>query len=228
MPVDVEVVATVVAACPSVARLYGGRASEVATYLPGRRVEGVKLGEEQLEVHVVAAWDVPLPQVADEVRGAATPVGGGLPVDVYIDDVDIPPALLGVEEPPEQSIPDPGGQAFLPQPGATLPGEVVEPLPGAPPSVIGSPGDPLLDPSAPDPFTSATETDLLLSQTDPISSPVQADPAADVLPGEVTPDDPVLEDEVPGDVIPGEPVPPPSSGSPKKKRTSKKSGGGSR
>ncbi|MDQ3752996.1 MAG: hypothetical protein M3333_08950 [Actinomycetota bacterium] len=228
MPVDVEVVAAAVAACPSVARLYGGRVSEVATYLPGRRVEGVKLGEEQLEVHVVAAWDVPLPQVADEVRGAATPVGGGLPVDVYIDDVDIPPALLGAEESPEESLPGSVGRAVPPPPGATLPGEVVEPSPGAPPPAVGLPGDPVLDPLATDPLTSESEADLLLSQTGPVPTRAQADPAADVLPGEITPDDPVLEDEVPGDVIPGEPVPLPSSEAPKKKRTSKKGGGGSR
>ena len=138
MPVDAEVIAAAVSACPSVARLYPGGVAEVATYLPGRRVEGVRLGEDQLEVHVVAAWDVPLPQVADEVRGAAAPVAGGLPVAVYIDDVDIPPALLGADEPPEDTLSGPAGQAALAPAGMPLPGDTL-------------PGNPIADPLAPDP-----------------------------------------------------------------------------
>ncbi|MDQ3783746.1 MAG: hypothetical protein M3360_02520 [Actinomycetota bacterium] len=215
MSVDVEVIAALVAACPSVARLYGGFAAEVATYLPGRRVEGVRLGEDELEVHVVAAWDVPLPQVADEVREAAVPVGGGLPVAVFIDDVDIPPALLGADETPEDTQPDPVEQAALAPASVPFP----DPLPG----------DPIVDPTATDQVTSEIQADLLLSQPGPSTPSVQGDPAADVLPGEITPDDPVLEDEVPGDVIPGEPVTPPASSErPKKKRTPKKGAGGSK
>ncbi|CAN5290919.1 hypothetical protein BH20ACT22_BH20ACT22_00420 [soil metagenome] len=213
MPADAEVIATVVAACPSVARLYPGRVAEVATYLPGRRVEGVRLAEDQLEVHVVAAWDVPLPHVADEVRGAAAPVAGGLPVAVYIDDVDIPPALLGADEPPEETLPDPVGQEALAPASMPLPGDTL-------------PGDPIPDPLAPDLVTSEIQDDLLLAEPGAAPS-VEGDPAADVLPGEILPDDPVLEDEVPGDVIPGEPVTPPASSQPpKKKRTSKKRGTG--
>ncbi|MBA2273399.1 MAG: hypothetical protein H0W21_05765 [Actinobacteria bacterium] len=225
---DAEVVASVVAACPSVARLYGGRAAEVATYLPGTRVEGVRLAEDELEVHVVAAWDVPLPQVADEVRSAAAPVGGGLPVAVFIDDVDIPPALLGADEPPEDTLADPMGLTAPAPPGATVPGEVIPPPPVPPPAGDALPGDPM-DPLGADPVDSEIQADLLLSQPEPATPSAQGDPAADVLPGEILPDDPVLEDEVPGDVIPGEPVTPPTgSGHRRKKRTSKKGAGGSR
>ncbi len=210
MPVDTEVIAAVVAACPSVARLYGGLAAEVATYLPGRRVEGVRLAENQLEVHVVAAWDVPLPQVADEIRGAAASEAGGLPVAVFIDDVDIPPALFGADEPPEDALSDPVGQAALAPASVPLP---EDPLPG----------DPIPDPLATDPETSEIQADLLLTQPG-AAARAEGDPAADVLPGEILPDDPVLEDEVPGDVIPGEPATPPArSGRSKRKRTSKSS-----
>ncbi|MBA3349282.1 MAG: hypothetical protein H0T12_01890 [Actinobacteria bacterium] len=244
MPADVEVVAAVVAACPSVARLYGGRAAEVATYLPGRRVEGVRFTEDELEVHVVAAWDVPLPEVADEVRGAAAPVGGGLPVAVFIDDVDIPPALLGADEPPEDSTSDPLAETSLAPPSAPLPGEVVvveessedtgltapvEPIPPSTLPEVPLTGDPVTDPLAPDPLatdpvTSPVEADLLLAQPGPAPPPAPGDPVADVLPGEILPDDPVLEDEIAGDVIPGEPVPPPPPAiptRPNKKRPSK-------
>lgn len=237
MPVDVEVIAGVVGACPSVARLYPGRASEVATYLPGRRVEGVRVADDELEVHVVAAWDVPLPQVADEVRGAATPLSEGLAVAVYIDDVDVPAALFGIEEPPEEA-----SEAALTAAGAPLPGDIpvtdpgaaglgatappgvpvsssVDPVPGIP--VPSPPVDPVLDPIATD-----TGPGMVPAPPEPAVPPTApGDPAADVLPGEVLPDDVVLEDEVPGDVIPGEPVTPPPSPETKKKRSPKRSGG---
>lgn len=233
MPVDVEVIAGVVAACPSVARLYPGRASEVATYLPGRRVEGVRVADDELEVHVVAAWDVPLPQVADEVRGAATPLSEGLPVAVFIDDVDVPAALFGIEEPPEEA-----SEAALTAVAAPLPGDIPVTEPGA--AGLGATAPPGVPVSSPEPVPGVPVPSPPLDPLDPIADPgagmvppppepgvpstAPGDPAADVLPGEVLPDDVVLEDEVPGDVIPGEPVTPPPSGT-RKKRSPKRSGG---
>jgi hypothetical protein len=219
MPVDVEVIAGMVAACPSVARLYPGRASEVATYLPGRRVEGVRVADDELEVHVVAAWDVPLPQVADEVRGAATPLSEGLPVAVFIDDVDVPATLFGIEEPPEEA-----SEAALTAAGAPLPAETPVTEPGA--AGLGAtapPGVPVSAPLDPVPGIPVPSPPM-----DPVLDPIATEsggPAADVLPGEVLPDDVVLEDEVPGDVIPGEPVTPPPPPATKKKRSPKRSGG---
>ena len=231
MPVDVEVIAAGVAACPSVARLYPGRAAELATYLPGRRVEGVRVADDQLEVHVVAAWDVPLPMVADEVRDIATPLSEGLPVSVYIDDVDIPAALLGAEDPGKEGRAEAPTQAGPPLPGdlsAAAPSPVA-PATTAPPEVPVSPvpTDPLLDPVPPRP---ATPPGMLPTPPEPATSrPPPGDPAADVLPGEVLPDDVVLEDEIPGDVIPGEPVtPPPTTKSSRGKRSSKRRSGGSK
>ncbi len=110
MAVDVDAVAVATEACPGVAGLSSGRFAEVATYLPGRRVVGVRATEDELEVHVVAQWEVALPFVAAEVRSVVVPLSGGLPVAVFIDDIDIPPSLFGVEEGPPE-----------------LPGEVVEP-----------------------------------------------------------------------------------------------------
>lgn len=87
---DLDAVATAVVGCPPVAGLSGGRFGEVATYLPGRRLVGVRLDGEELEVHVVARWGTPLPEVGDAVRRAVAPVGGGRPVTVYIDDIEVP------------------------------------------------------------------------------------------------------------------------------------------
>ena len=88
--VDVDAVAAAVGALPVVSSLSGGRFGEVATYLPGRRVQGVRLREGNVEVHVVARPEAPLPVVGTAVRGAVLPLAGGRAVDVHVDDIDVP------------------------------------------------------------------------------------------------------------------------------------------
>lgn len=90
MTPDMEVVAAAALGCPLIANLTGGRFGEVATYLPGRRVQGVRAVEGELEIHVVARWDVPLPEVADAVRAAVAPHAGDMPVSVFVDDIEVP------------------------------------------------------------------------------------------------------------------------------------------
>ena len=93
--VDVDAVAAAVAACPSVAHLAGGGLTgQVATYLPGRRVEGVRVTEDAIEVHLATRWDVPIPQAAAEVRAAVAPLAGGRPITVAVDDIDDPQAAI--------------------------------------------------------------------------------------------------------------------------------------
>ena len=86
--VDVDAVAAAAQALPVVRSLSGGRFGEVATYLPGRRVQGVRVRGENVEVHVVAGPEVPLPVVGATVRGAVLPLAGGRAVDVHVDDID--------------------------------------------------------------------------------------------------------------------------------------------
>jgi hypothetical protein len=96
--VDAERVAHAAEGVPTVARLSAGSLGvEVATYLPGRRVRGVRITDDHVEVHVVARWPAVLPEVADDVRAAVTPLAAGLPVEVRIDDLDVP----GLDEPTE-------------------------------------------------------------------------------------------------------------------------------
>ncbi|HUR22379.1 MAG TPA: hypothetical protein VMZ73_00760 [Acidimicrobiales bacterium] len=90
MTVDVEAVAAAAKGCPLVAGLAGGRFGDVATYLPGRRIVGVRQADGALEVHVVARWGTPLPELAEVVRVAITPYAGELPVAVFIDDIELP------------------------------------------------------------------------------------------------------------------------------------------
>ena len=95
--VDVEAVAQRALRCRSVARISTGTFGEVATYLPGRRVPGVRVGDGRLEIHVVACWGAEVPALAGEVRDALRPLAGDLPIDVHVDDVDVPDAVNGAQ-----------------------------------------------------------------------------------------------------------------------------------
>ncbi|CAN5231852.1 hypothetical protein BH24ACT1_BH24ACT1_07170 [soil metagenome] len=96
--IDADEIARIVQSCPSVARMAPGAAVEVATYLPGRRVPGVRLLEGSVEVHVIAHYGRPLPEVADEVRRALTAETGDRPVAVFIDDLDLEAEAEAVAE----------------------------------------------------------------------------------------------------------------------------------
>jgi len=87
---DMDAVSAAAQGCPLVAGLSGGRFGEIATYLPGRRILGVREADGAVEVHVVARWGTPLPELAEEVRAAVTPHAGGLPVAVFIEDIELP------------------------------------------------------------------------------------------------------------------------------------------
>jgi len=97
---DLEAVAAAALGCPLIAGLTGGAFGDVATYLPGRRVVGVREAEGTVEVHVVARWGTPLPEVAGIVRAAVGPYAGGRPVAVFVDDIEVPtdPAAAALEE----------------------------------------------------------------------------------------------------------------------------------
>ncbi|WP_328291264.1 hypothetical protein OG218_00585 [Kineococcus sp. NBC_00420] len=84
-------VAALVLAVPGVVELHPGRFGEVATYLPGRRVAGVKLRDDVVEVHVVAAFDTPLRAVAQQIHAVVAAVVTA-PVQVFIEDLTAPHA----------------------------------------------------------------------------------------------------------------------------------------
>ena len=82
----VDRVAAAVLEHPAVAGLHGGDFGDITTYLPGRRVDGVRLAgaDAAAAVGVVLRLGDPLPQVVDQVRGRVTAVLGGVPVDVEV------------------------------------------------------------------------------------------------------------------------------------------------
>ncbi|MGD0700301.1 MAG: hypothetical protein ABSA02_10500 [Trebonia sp.] len=90
--IDVDAVAAVVRGCPGVSGLDGGQYGEVTTYLPGRAVPGVTIGDGRVLVQVRAAWDTEVPRLAAAISGALSAVTRNRPVDVMIADIDDPPA----------------------------------------------------------------------------------------------------------------------------------------
>jgi hypothetical protein len=84
---DAEQIAAAVLTCPSVAGLHSGRFGEVATYLPGRRVGGVRITPEAVSVHVVVLYPATIAQVDSAVRAAVAPHVAGLPVVVAVEDL---------------------------------------------------------------------------------------------------------------------------------------------
>jgi len=77
-------IADVVRRCPDVADLSGGPFGTVATYLPGERVSGVALRDDEVEVSIVVQPGRPLPEIADEVRVALASLVGDRTVNVHI------------------------------------------------------------------------------------------------------------------------------------------------
>jgi hypothetical protein len=89
-------VAEAALAVPGVARLDAGAFGEVGTYLPGRRVPGIRFRPDGVEVHIAVDRSVldrhtPLPELAEQVRLAVAARVQG-PVHVYIEDLVEPPA----------------------------------------------------------------------------------------------------------------------------------------
>ncbi len=87
-PTTADDIAALVLAVPDVVRLHAGRFGEVATYLPGRRITGVKLGDNMIEVHVVVAGQVPVRATAYLIH-AAVAMRMATPVHVYVEDVAV-------------------------------------------------------------------------------------------------------------------------------------------
>ncbi len=79
-------VVAAVTAVPGVAAMHSGLYGEVATHLPHRRVTGVQLRADLVEVHVVLLWGVDVLRTADAVRDTTTGIVDR-PVHVVIEDV---------------------------------------------------------------------------------------------------------------------------------------------
>lgn len=88
-PSAADLVASAARSVPGVRDLHGGAMGEVATYLPGRRVAGVRVQDHRCSVHVVIDWEAGIAETAERVRAAVRPLVDG-PVDVTVEDIADP------------------------------------------------------------------------------------------------------------------------------------------
>lgn len=85
-PSPADEIAAAVVAVPGVAALHGGVFGEVGTYLPGRRVAGVRTRDGVTDVHVSLFYGVPVRDTAARVRDVVAALTGTA-VDVTVEDV---------------------------------------------------------------------------------------------------------------------------------------------
>ena len=87
-PLDVDALAAATLGCPAVAGLHPGGTTLVASYLPGRRVVGVRADDDRVLVSVVLAHGSSVKVLEKQVREALAPLVGGRAVDVHVADVN--------------------------------------------------------------------------------------------------------------------------------------------
>jgi hypothetical protein len=115
--IDVDAVAAAVRACPAVDDLDGGRLGGVATYLPGRRVPGIRLDGDRIEVHVRGLWNQPAALIASQIRGVLATLAAGKVIDVVLADI-AEPGTAGTQ------LQAPGARAATVAPAAPTDGTV--------------------------------------------------------------------------------------------------------
>jgi hypothetical protein len=79
-------VAAAALAVPGVWEMHPGQFGEVATYAPGERISGVRVGVRSGEVHIVTDLTRNLVIVGEEVRAAAERLAG-VPFVVTVEDI---------------------------------------------------------------------------------------------------------------------------------------------
>ena len=84
---DVDAIAAATLACTAVAELHDGGTRAVATYLPERRVVGVRVEDHRVVVSVMLASRFSVRLLDAQVRSALAPHVGDRAVDVYVADV---------------------------------------------------------------------------------------------------------------------------------------------
>ena len=104
--IDIDAVAAAVRGCAGVSGLDGGRFGEVASYLPGRKVQGIVVSGGRVRVQIRSHWAVSAPELAALIKAVLIPLTGHRPVDVVIADIDDPPPRAPVH--PRRSRAAPG------------------------------------------------------------------------------------------------------------------------
>jgi hypothetical protein len=88
--VDVDVVHDTVLACPGIAGVGSTLPGALATYLPGRRVTGIRVNPDSIELEVCTRWNASAAQVGAALQAALKKQAAGRRIDVTIVDIELP------------------------------------------------------------------------------------------------------------------------------------------
>jgi hypothetical protein len=88
--IDVDDIYAAVLACPGVAGLGSGMIGELATYLPGRRVPGIRVTPELVQLEICAAWGPSAQQIGHQIFTALADVVTDRPIEIAITDISPP------------------------------------------------------------------------------------------------------------------------------------------
>lgn len=98
--VDLPTVESAILAVDGVAALHGGRHGTVASYLPGRRITGFRLADDEAHVHLAIYEGRDLAAVAEAVRAVVARLTGRDSRSVVITIEDLVPHTTSDQETP--------------------------------------------------------------------------------------------------------------------------------
>jgi hypothetical protein len=93
---DPEQIGALTLTCALVEGLHGGEFGEAATYLPRRRVIGVRVTPTEVAVHVTARYPATISEVDTQLRAVLEPYLAGLPLMITVEDYAPPPSAPAV------------------------------------------------------------------------------------------------------------------------------------
>lgn len=88
--VDIDQVAAAVQDCPAVDALVEGPPAMAATYLPRRRVTGIRIEGDVVTIQVRLRWGSTVGQLARQVWRSVSPLAGSHRVDIVVADITAP------------------------------------------------------------------------------------------------------------------------------------------
>jgi len=88
--VDIDRLAAAAEDCPAVDALVEGPPAMAATYLPRRRVSGIRIEDGVLTIQARLRWGSTVGQLAREVWSAVLPLAGKNRVDIVVADITEP------------------------------------------------------------------------------------------------------------------------------------------
>ena len=88
--VDVDAVYAAVLGCPGIAGLGSGQIGAMTTYLPGRRLPGLRVTPDCIELEVRMVWGASAAEIGTAIRGAVAQLAPGHRIDVTVADIELP------------------------------------------------------------------------------------------------------------------------------------------